>query len=274
MKLLKLLFILLLSFNSFSQNHDLSLSFRIGISKDDLKIEQPSLVTRYDYRYVQPFNDKGFVLGYKYRVWKWANLFLTTGLDFSKSKHYQSIIGIQRQQNLENIIIDKSRMGLHFGIGKQINFKKLPKLHFDLGAQIYIKFYSENKKSFSSDYKFNNESWIEYKYEFVTYHKYYNSLNSSIDNDSVSNYTGNMYQFNADVRFEVSDNMYISTGVNWVMNYEFNYDFNYSINYYSNGSTEPTSTDTYHGNVDKIKSVSTTNFVYFNLGLVYKFGKE
>ena len=143
----------------------------------------------------------------------------------------------------------------------------MPNLRFDIGSQIYFKLIKTNSQNYSSKFKSNNEDWIQYKYELITYDKFY------VDSEGAQNYTANMFQFNLGLRRKLTNKIDLLSEVNLITKYEFYYDYSYTVNYFINNSTNPTSTDNFYGNVDD-KNLLKTNFVYYNIGVTYNFGKE
>ena len=87
--------------------------------------------------------------------------------------------------NLYNITLDKQRVGLKFGLNKQILLDP-DKLYLDLGIYLNFRKHFSNKKNYNTEFISNNENWIKFNYDLTTYHDFY------IDNNGTKTY-GNKY---------------------------------------------------------------------------------
>lgn len=264
---------IIITLSAHSQRHELNLNYRFGVPTNNFTILTPDGLTNHNYLKTRSVHDQGLTLNYKYEIWQKANLFLSTGIEFSGSKHYQPIYAIGDSKNhLDNIIIRKNRLTVHlFGIHKQFNLID-DRLLIDIGWDVINRFYFPKSDRYYSDFKSNNEDWIKYKYEFITYYDKYYENDGTVDNRRY------MY-LNADVNLhfigKISNIIYVDFGFNYSRNNVFFYDYTYTVQYYYGGSPTPTSTWSFLG-IDGLfdpKYAIRDHYIYLSLGLSYKFGK-
>lgn len=266
-----LLFIVGFSFSALisAQTNDISIAYRFGFATQDLTVLNPTLVTRYDHTKVQSVYDQGISVLYAMPIWKKHMVYVNTGADFSRSKHVQPIIEPDRRTHLDNIILEKDRVGLHLGLHKRFSFME-DNLVLDIGSDlVYRLFLSKDfsqAKTYSIDFKSNNEDWIEYKYDLTTFHGEY------FDNDALVNHSGSVgLDINAFLRFRTGEQSFINAGFNLTTHNIFFYDYAYSINRYTGGVLS--SSYTYLGLPDSKFGIRTTN-LYFNVGYTYVFKEK
>ncbi|NOQ70424.1 MAG: hypothetical protein GQ574_00390 [Crocinitomix sp.] len=273
MKNLLLVSFVLFNLFTYAQQNDISLNYRFGFSTQNLTILNPTLLTRYDHTKVQSVYDQGINLAFATPIWEKQKVYINMGADMSQSKHIQAILNPSNNAHLDNIVLNKKRIGLHLGVHKRFSFMD-DKLILDIGSDVVYRLFLSNDfskmKSYSSDFMSNNEEWIEYKYDLNTYHGEYFS------NDSRINHSGSVgLDINAFLRFRTGDQSFINMGVNLTTHNIFYYDYNYSINYYTDGVLS--STYTYVGLVGSLPNtkfgIRNTN-IYFNLGYTYTFKKK
>jgi len=257
----------------FSQNHEVSLNYRIGIPTSTFQVTDPTFENnqfenQYTHRQVHSQFDHGAILLYKWKFWNRFKLFLSGGVEVSSSKHYQPLID-PSSRLLENIRIKNDRIAFHIGLNKQFEFYD-SKVILDIGLHVVDRYSTTKTDTYSKGLHFNNEDWIEYSYDLKTYKGRYYENNMGIDNKKYM-YINLNYSLN--LMFRLMEGTFLNLGASYTRNNIFFYDYQYSINYYTNGSTTPTSTVNFEGldgNFDPKYGVRD-HFLYFNVGLLYKF---
>jgi len=275
-KFLTLSFVLL-AFTSFSQKHEVGINYRYGVPTQNFKIFEPDGITRYHYLEARSVSDFGIIFKYKYKIWERAGIYISGGLEYSKSKHYQPIYAIgNASMHLDNIVINKSRYTLNwFGIHKQFNLFE-NKLIVDLGCDVVDKFYSSKIDNYSSDYIKNTnpgDQWIDYSYNLTAHYDEYYENNFHIDG---SNFKYVFLDWSLQLKFLLKQNLYFDFGFNYTRNNIFFYDYTYSVRYYIGGSTTPTNIYN-HGGLTGLfdpKYAVRDHYLYLHFGMSYKFGKK
>ena len=252
-----------------AQECDLSVTYRFGFALQDLKVLNPSLITRYDHTKVQSVYDQGINLSYATPLWKKQLVFVNGGFDFSRSKHVQSIIEPDRRTHLDNIILEKDRIALHLGLHKRFSLMS-GNVEVDLGSDLVYRFFLNKDfsqaKLYSTDFISNNEDWIEYKYNLTTFHGSY------FENDARINHSGSVgLDINAFLKLKMGTQSYINLGFNLTTHNIFFYDYTYSINRYSDGIISDSYT--YLELPESKFGIRTTN-LYFNLGYTFLLKKK
>lgn len=93
------------------------------------------------------------------------------GLEFGHTIGYQPLIGWGSDRRLlENLVYTKQRISLRWlGLEKRFNLLD-EKLWLSANLVFLSRFYLGNDKGYSTDFKTNNDEWIEYRYDFRMYH--------------------------------------------------------------------------------------------------------
>ncbi len=262
MKIFLLALTMLLSVCLKAQNHEIDLSYRVGISTNS--ITSPELVgaTHYDYRRIGAMNDQGVILMYKYKLFKKLNLFVSTGIEFSKSKLLLPLFGYRETSRLlDNVEINTNRIGYRIiGLTKRFNLIE-DKLSLDIACNVVKRIYSTDNDNYNSDYRFNTTDWIKYKYNI--------DLFMQDDNFAIRLNT----DFGVNLNFKVTENLKLNFGANFSRNYETFYNYTYSVNYYQGGSETPTEEWNYGGLRDGANSMfrATDDYLYLRTGLTFSF---
>lgn len=276
MKIIIILIFISISLIGNAQVHELDFNYRIGFAASSLKVLDPTFEdniyeNQYTYNYVKPQFDQGVTLLYKWKFFNEAKLFLTGGIEFSSSKYYQQLID-PNDRLLDNIRLSSNRFSFRLGLNKQFQFYH-SKVILDIGCHIVNRYYFKTKSIYYTDFHFNNEDWIEYKYNLTTYYGKYYENNVGIEN---KRYMYLNLDFNINLMLELFKNTYLTFGVSYSRNNIFFYDYTYTINYYNNGSSIPTSTFSFEGleGAFNPKFGVREHYLYFNFGMSYKFGKK
>ena len=92
-KTMKYFTLIFLAFSSslYSQNHELNINYRYGIPTSTFGVKEVKTYNDFDHRKMQSVGDEGVSVMYKYNIWKRCGLYITGGVEFSKSTHNQSI---------------------------------------------------------------------------------------------------------------------------------------------------------------------------------------
>ncbi|MGV6862739.1 MAG: hypothetical protein ACWA41_13285 [Putridiphycobacter sp.] len=167
-------------------------------------------------------------------------------------------------------------MGIALGLSEQIRLKKSDNIYLEISGGIYYKYYHNNHKNYHSDYKYNNEDWIEYSYNINTYHNYTYYPNGR--KALVFNANGWM---SSNLKFQLQNNLYFNIGMEIIYGFRFYYDTFNSIKYHlthidteTGEITYSTVTENHHGLIAFPKAISLDNFIYTTVGLTYKFGNK
>lgn len=273
MKYILIIFILIISFIGFSQKHEFNFNTKLGTSTKNLKPINPVNTTRRDYySALTNTNDKGIFVNYKYRVFNNLNLFLSTGLEFSQSKYYFKVIE-NHEDHLANVFINKKRLTLHvLGLSKEFNFYD-GNIILDLGVDWIERFYFTTTDNYVNNYTRSEIiPWIDYKYSLTINYKgdYHNTdhvLKSTLHHNA---------EFHLHVKFKMTDKLFLNFGFNYAKNMAFYYKYRTDFLYYHNGETVPYK---FYSDLDiidvddRLRHGVKNDFLYFNVGLSYKFDK-
>ena len=247
-----------------SQNHSISFLPRYGVSTNSFQLVEPTLQTRYDFHKTQPYNDIGLKTEYQYKIWKRFDGFLTAGIDASQATHYQRVIETDRLKHLDNIILKKFRLGFHFGVMKRFSFME-DRLLIDFGGSVVFRHFFNETKTYTQDFRFNNEDWIEYNYSLATFH------GKNYSNDKNIPYTGKFgTELSALLKFKCSPQSYINFGFSYSTRNTFFYDYRFTVRYYMNDSPTPTYTIQNLGLLGDKYGV-LDNYLYLNFGYTFVF---
>ena len=258
----------LLPFAVAAQNHEFGINYRIGFSTRSIQMLSPDNFSRFDYEKMRGTYDNGYTLIYKYKIWKRLNLFVTGGLEFSQSHHYQPIIDFYGTgHHLDNITITKNRIGLHFGIDKQFVLYD-SKVLVNIGLHAVDRYHSSKGDNYTSGFKSNNEDWIKYSYQLTTHYDSYYENDENIGNKP---YIYLNAELSAQVKFKMGDHTYLDLGLSYTRNNYFFYDFRYEVLRFVTGNPQPVSTTTYYGFIDGTKFGIRDHYLYFSAGISYKF---
>ncbi|MBK6952787.1 MAG: hypothetical protein IPH24_12255 [Crocinitomicaceae bacterium] len=253
--------------------NELSINFRSGLPTQNMVVFIPDSFKRYDYLQMRSVSDMGAILKYKFRVWKKWNIYVSSGIELSQSKHYQPIFASgYAQMHLDNIIIKKNRFTVNwFGLHKQFQLYN-DKLLIDFGCEVVDKFYFSKVDNYSSDYIKNStptDQWIDYSYDLTTYYdQFYPS------GDITGGYRRLFLDWNLHLKFLLSHDLYFDFGFNYTRNNLFFYDYSYSVRYYVGGSETPTNYYSFLGTAPPHKNAVRNHYLYLNFGLSYKFGNN
>lgn len=253
----------------FCQNHEVELKYRFGLATENFQMSEPGPYTSYNHYKTRSLNDQGIVLNYKYQIWKRARLFLSGGVDFSKSKHFQRINQDLGGRNIDNIIISKKRYTFHLGIHKQFNFYN-DKVILDLGCDVIRRNYGSKIDNYSIDFKRSEHfDWIEYRYSYTAFYDDEHYGSGALDGRKKLN-----LEWSLTAKYEIYKNLYLDIGFSYSRQNIFFYNYNFDMLYYLGGSTTPTGSYSFLGTFGSTpENVYAINedFFYLNLGLSYKF---
>lgn len=268
---LKLLLLSLYAFAAFTQVNQVDVNLRMGFSTNSLKINEPNKFTLYDFTNLSALNDKGILLIYKKKISSIYNIYISTGLDISQSKHYQKIIN--NTIHLGNIVLKKYRWSYRLvGIHKQFNIYN-NKLIINLGVEYVNRFYFSSITNYNSEFQISLPlSNVEYSYNLTTYH---NNKVQKGHGISKKRFLHLSPDFSIQLKFKLTNILYFNTGLNYSIKHVFYYDYNYVVKNHQGIPPEPVSTHTeyYHGYIDGTKFGASDNYLYLNFGLSYQFDK-
>lgn len=266
MKLVLTFIFILLSILTFAQKNDVQLLFRYGISERNLTKKAPNNFDKFDYQKVQSLSDIGGIVLYSHNIWKKGKVYVSGGLEFSSSSHYQQILE-NGGAHLDNVNLRENRRAIRLGLSKNIHLYN-SKVILEFGLDFIKRKYASTARTYSSEYYSNNEDWIEFKYDLKTYHGSFYKNDLNIPESSYKNINSEIYLGS---KFKTSDQTFLSLKLFYSRNNLFFYDYTYSIQYFENGSTTPTSTYTYLGLQEDFKNVIKDQYWYFSLGFGYRF---
>jgi hypothetical protein len=250
----------------FAQNHEFSIDFRYGISHNNLS---PTQTAYGEIRNPRTLNDQGFLVMYKYQFWKKRHLYVSGGIEFSQSRHYQPLIGSGSGYHLDNILINKNRMTFHLGLNKQFHLYD-DKLILDFGIHLIHRSYGSLEDDISAEYQFSiDRPWIEYTYDFKTFYGD-EHFATGIPQGFVQTYN---LDFNTQVKFRIKSQFFLNVGLSYSRNNVFFYTYSNTARHYLNGSPTSTSQFSYTGLQDDggPKGGIRDHFIYLSAGLSYKF---
>jgi len=264
-----LLFFLLVVNSNFVTGQELDFNYRFGFPTNYFRIEkagdnqtQKSSFNRMKARY-----DMGAYLGYSHLIWRRFDLFAVGGIEFSQEALYLPILD-PNGLYLEGVSIKNNRFAYQIGLKKRFKIWD-DKLFIDLGVRIVDRYPFKSEKSYSSDYKFSNREWIEYKYQIETYHDGYR-INDNVV--KLKNYLFLNAQLNLDLSFQLNEKLRFTWNTTFCRNNFFYYNYRYSIRYYYNNSTTPNGFAEFLGVQGGYFGV-LNDYLYTSFGVKYMFGK-
>lgn len=250
--------------------NELQFNYRFGYPTQNLKVISQyagSNINEYQNNKVRALYDQGLTLNFKRQIWKKIHLYANVGLELSQSKHYFPLMDPSFRL-LENININSNRVGLYFGLNKQIHLYS-SKVILDLGIQFVDRYYLKNEVNYQTDFHTTVQDWIQLKYELNTYYGDYYKNDGTIEN--IPSFYLNL-DYNATLKFNLKKNLYLNFGLNYSRNNHFFYDLKYTVNYYYNGSTTP---ETYEylglSGSGNPKFPVKNHYIYLNTGITFKF---
>jgi len=263
MKLLFTLFFSAIILNLHSQRHTMDFGFRLGTSVVKHKTLDENNKVIIDKKLVNNSNDKGIYLNYNFKIWKKADLHLSTGFDFSETKHTISLFGIHKPILLNEITLKKKRIGFYVGLFKKFQFKQHQKFSIKAGAYLYYKNYFSNGIDYINSKKYTADMSISYTSKLTTYHELYHNIGNK---DLPYRFAG--YLVNSSLNYKFTPHLSIHIGVDLLTSVDFYYDFDYIVNYYSVNSTIPYLVEIHKS---KNKNLVVDDYIHFSLGLTYLF---
>lgn len=254
--------ILLMSHSGVCQLHELKVSTSAGVPQKNLFVQSPLPNSKFDYMGIQTISQYGTTLGYGYNLLAKYNVHLEVGLSYNQINYYQPIIE-QSGIDLDHIYFNAKRIDFSLGVLKRF---KVPNSQFNIDMKLNFvrRQFLSKTNSYSSGFVSNNEDWIEYSYELVTYTGgFYEQNNKGLEAGyyrpiNTEAYLGTLYEFK---------NLAFMFGVTYSRNYFVFNDFNFDVNYYTNGSTTPTGTYSYNGFLDGTKFVTRDHFFTMSMGV-------
>ena len=269
-KLFFIIFSVLLALPTFCQKNELEFQYRFGTPTHNFGVIHPveSGVYSPKFRGMRSQFDFGGILLYQRLIWNKIGLYAVGGLEWSQGRYYLPIIApTGLGHHLESVSIENNRLALHVGLKKRWKFWD-EKLYFDLGLCIVDRYPLKKYQNYNSDFKFNNEDWIEYRYEIETFHGQHLPNSDGIQN---RNYIDLNAEVSADLSFFMRDRFRVKLGLSYSRNNYFFYNYNYSIRYYYNGSTTPSATSEVEGLASGYYGVRD-HYVYTSLGVTFRLG--
>ncbi len=247
----------------FGQSREFEVNYRYGISTNNLTVLQPNTLTRADFKEIQSVWDQGIEFYLRREVFKKIHFSVCSGFNLSRTKHFQRIVEGDGRYHLDNILINSNRIEFEYGFNQDLRFKS--GLTFYAGWSLVYRRYFKDSKQYFSDFKSNNEDWIEYSYDLKTYYNDYY--------ESELNHSGQFgNHFRLGLKYPINDQFKLNVGLSLTTHNNFFYDFEYWINYYVGGSEDPTST--YHfggimGTFPDTKFGIRDDNLFFKVGLTY-----
>lgn len=184
------------------------------------------------------------------------------------------LYGNNRFDNIENVIINKSRITLHpIGLKKRFQFNNSP-LSVNIGATLVNRIYLGGNDVLERDYEFVNHDWFDVSYEIETF---YNEQKNSGDGITVPElYINWNLDYNLQFNYDISPRFQANLGFNYSRNNIFFYNYSYSLRFYYNNSPTPNGSGgqgPLTGSFDPKYGVED-HFFYLNTGLTYRFQKK
>jgi len=276
---LKIILLFLYSFTLGAQNKQIEFNYRIGLSTNSVLMIEPDGFTSREYEKMSTTNDMGFIFSYKQKINNKYNIYLSTGIDLSQSHHFQRVILHKYDtpsSHIGNIVLKKMRWSLRLiGIHKQFYIWD-NRLIINLGVEYVNRFCFSSITNYKSDFvKSSYAQNIEYSYDLTTYHS-----NITYPNNRTipkrKRFLHLSPDFNLQLKFKITKQLYINTTLNYSINNYFYYDYKYVVKIKKSPTPSgqvPTHTENYHGYVDGTKYAVKDNFLYFNFGISYHFDK-
>ncbi|MGB0915128.1 MAG: outer membrane beta-barrel protein [Crocinitomicaceae bacterium] len=227
-----LAFFLIISTTAFTQKHELSLGYRIGLDIGNESDEKSVLTTSFD---------QGYTIGFKYRIWKKAKLYVMLGYDNSVTKYsiYDDIFGKPLKHERFNQI-KVNRHGINFGLNKKFEIQKFT---IDIGVNASVRNKTYRKSTSHASGGLNDPAPLERFFRFET-RPYFKDLG---------------LEYKAGVSYAFADHFSVNLGF-----------------CYSRGHYLPYESSAEIINADGVTTVSPTTkyyelnqFIYINAGLSY-----
>ena len=266
----KTLFLGLLIGNlAFTQEHGISLHYRFGTSINNFKpvdlqsdpyaVENSKKLTN--------ANDLGIVARYSFLISAKHKLYITSGAEFARSRHYQNIAIEDFDDIYETLVINKNRLIVQlFGLEKELCIID-ERLKLILGWGLINRQYFERKHSYNKfvsqvisgyavDYKYDLTSYYQGDYE-NNLHKTYRFINS---------------EYLVGLRAKIFDNIAFNLGFTFSPNNLFFNDYSLVVTELPN--TDFTRTYTYNSLLSQQGRRMAVNdhFLSGTIGISYRFG--
>lgn len=231
----KLLILIALSISSivYSQKHELSLAYRIGIDIGDKKENNSVLNTQFD---------QGITLQFKYRIWNKAKLYFLFGYDNSATKYtiLEDFFGKPEKHDPFNVV-KFNRHGIQLGLLKRFEIKKFS---IDLGLNASTRHMVHKNFTSTAEGGLNEPAPIYRKLNVETLPRY---RNLGLD-------------FNLNVNYNLFKSFCLSAEISHTRGHYMKYSSE-AILIDHNGLMQSSNSKVYF---------ESNNFLHFNLGCTYQ----
>lgn len=268
--LIKFCFTLLFYFvfiEAYSQDHEVSVEYRYGISTRNLtpiKLDNFSVV---DYSKPRPLYDHGMIVSYSQNVWEERKLFFTAGIEYAESKHYRPIVVSPYSFRVqENILISSKRYSYRLGLNKQFSLYE-SKMFLDFGVHFVKRNPVKMRVNYDRDYDFGYNDEVMYGYELKLYYDGIYDQNGYYDNTSPFNIWHWSAEFNSSFKLKVYDDFFLKFGFSFSRNNKFFHLLRRTWLIYEDGEL----TKIYKHNDG---GSAEDNYLFFNTGLTYMFNHK
>jgi hypothetical protein len=210
---------------------------------------------------------------------KW-NIFSTIGFEYGRSSFYKEVEF--NNTRLDIISFDNERISAQIGVFKRFGFYD-NRLFLDLGLNVQKRFFLSDEYTFIRDLRTADYyDYYDYEYSLTTYH----DGHYGIEGFQAYTFWDNIHlELNANLTFQLYENIHFSLGLSHNRNHVFYYDFYQRANIQKTITThEPDGTVTITESVETIENQSysgengskqsvRSHFLYLNFGLRFTFGK-
>ena len=248
----------------FSQNNQISLDFDYGTSINNLKSPSSLSPLNYSFRQLENINNLGMSFQYKYKIIKKHNLFLSTGVSFSKSKFFFKILD-NHPHYIADVFINKNYLTLTIiGFSKEfLIYNGKIKLVFSYSR--IKRFFFKTVEPYSSNYLEANEPNIKYKYSYITIFD-----NQPIKPAILSFFLTNP-KLNLQLKFNTfNEKTFLNIGFKYSKKFNFDYNFSYNIQYYNDSNPTIITNYSYLGQLNSNMFIHN-NFASLTFGISHYF---
>lgn len=245
----------------------LDFNFRYGIATNQFKPfysgdQKGQLVE------LKSISDLTFVVDYKIPLKFKTSYFF--GLEMGLTRGYLPVIGWGSDTRLlENLVYNKQRVSLRWlGLEKRFNLID-EKVWLSANIVMLSRFYLGNEKRYFSDFKTNNEHWIEYSYDLRIYNNKVYKTDPQL----------NFFDLYLNTEYGLKLGGVVGEKLNWNFNLTYYrnlynyYNFELDLNYYYIGEDVPHSVydNAWNQSFEDDKLIQREHYFAVGFGLSYDF---
>jgi hypothetical protein len=222
------------------------------------------------YNYFKNINRKALSATYSFTAFNKIGLSFFSGIDIVNVKSkFSLILSTSYWRTLNFIIINKALINFKvLGVSKQIKFFN-NQFSLNVGFSFIRRFFIENKKNYHIDsFKTSPTTpFVKYKYDLTTYFSKNNFFNNP-DGISKKDYSFNL-EYHLICKAKLDEKLFLNFGFTYTRNFIMFYEVPDGYVYINK--------TIFHTHIEQVGAKTNSgikdDFLNFNIGLTYKFGK-